>query len=82
MITVFPNTFYNEVQKYSQFFDFFSNVFRKVFRRFRHRGIFFDSTIIFHNLAHTGAIWIGPKIVEIGAILAIFRPFKIFDAVR
>ena len=51
--------------------------FREVFRRFPPREKFFDGTICFCKFSWDRRDSIGPKIVEIGAILAIFRPFEV-----
>ena len=56
----------------------FFELFAKVFRRFRPRRNFFDGPIFFSNFSWQRCDSFGPKIVEIGAILAIFQPFEIF----
>ena len=55
----------------------FFELFAKVFRSFRPRAICFDGATNFFNLSWHQRDSFGPKIVSIGAILAIFRPFEV-----
>ena len=65
--------FFVKIRTHGKFFQRFP----EVFQCFRPRGNFFAGAENFEILAGAGAIQMVQKIVEIGAILAIFRPFEI-----